>query len=295
MIIITANAQRHKIGVALVLLSMSCLVAASSLQRYFISPMGEANWRASGNPLRCGLSLEVPNFGRAYFEQYATKDPHFILHKYQQSPGYEPAKVSAVPPIWKPHGRSFFISQTRVKPGKYGFYLPRNPTLKMLNYLAEGYKTIFQYRSHEGFIVTVALSPINFQTQYKEYIKCVGFLLPFNYEEIRHLNFTFPTGGWELTDADKSLLDKVVKYTFVDRRVKTVRIAGYTDDSGRQSVNNAVSEQRARAVEKYLLAQRINPKLISVTWFGEAKPVADNNDLEGQKENRRVTIDVIIK
>lgn len=295
MIIINANTQSFKSLFATGLLLSSCLACSASLQRYFISPMGEANWRSSGNPLRCGLSLEVPNFGRAYFEQYATKDPHFILHKYQQSPGYEPAKVRAVPPVWKPGGRSFFIVQTRVKPGKYGFYLSRVPALKMLNYLAEGYKTIFRYRSHEGFIVTVALSPVNFQDEYSDYIECVGHLLSFSYEDIKHLDFQFPTGGWVLTDKDKTLLDKVVKYTFVDRRVKKVRIAGYTDDSGRRSVNNAVSEQRARAVENYLLQQRINPKLLSVTWYGETRPIADNNDVEGQKENRRVTIDVIIK
>lgn len=280
---------------ASILLSSSCLVCAGSLQRYFISPIGEANWRSGGNPLRCGLSLEVPNFGRAYFEQYATKDPHFILHKYQQSEGYKPAKVRAVPPVWKPKGQSFFIAQTKVKPGKYGFFLPRMPALKMLNYLAKGYKTIFRYRSREGFIVTVALSPVNFQDEYKEYIKCVGQLLPFDYEDIRHLTFNFSSGGWVLTDEDKALLDKIVKYTFVDKRVRKVRIAGYTDDSGRRSVNNAISEQRARAVEKYLLKQNINPKLLSVTWYGETRPIADNDDIDGQKQNRRVTVDVIIK
>lgn len=271
------------------------ITLAASLHRYFISPIGEANWRASGNPLRCGLSLDVPDYGKAYFEQYATKEPHFILHKYQQSPGYEPAKVKAVPPVWKPDGRSFFVAQTKVKPGKFGFYLSRVPTLKLLNYLAEGYKSTFRYHSHEGFLVTVALSPVNFQQAYETYIDCVGHLLPFDYDDISHLTIDFPSGGWALTYEDKVILDKVVKYTLVDRRVKQVRIEGYTDDTGRRSVNNAISEQRAHAVEKYLLEQNINPKLLSVTWFGEDNPIADNNDEAGQKKNRRVTVDVFIK
>ncbi|WBV70460.1 hypothetical protein PGH42_10825 [Legionella pneumophila] len=45
--------------------------AAPSIQ--YASPMGEENWRMTGNPLRCGLSLTIPNYGIGYFEQYATQ------------------------------------------------------------------------------------------------------------------------------------------------------------------------------------------------------------------------------
>ncbi len=41
----------------------------------FAVPMGNSTWRVSGNPIRCGLSLTIPNYGIGYFEQYAAQPP----------------------------------------------------------------------------------------------------------------------------------------------------------------------------------------------------------------------------
>ncbi|CEK12116.1 flagellar protein MotY [Legionella hackeliae] len=259
----------------------------------YASPMGDENWRMSGSKLRCGLSLTVPNYGIAYFEQYAAKPPHFILSKWQQVQKQLPAVVYAAPPIWKPQGKSYFISKTTVNPGEYGLYLPREPALKVLTYLAEGFQTKFEYQSEEGFPVTVALSPVHFQRVYAKYQRCLGNLLPFDYASVKTTIIYFDSDSFELSDEAKKLLKKVAIYSRVDQQVKKIKIAGYTDDTGRKSYNNAVSEARAKAVASYLQSQGVREDRLSVTWFGIKDPVAPNDSEAGKTLNRRTVVKII--
>ncbi|KTC85087.1 flagellar protein MotY [Legionella brunensis] len=259
----------------------------------YASPMGEENWRMNGNPLRCGLSLTVPNYGIAYFEQYAAKPPHFILSKWQQVERQLPAVVYAAPPVWKPYGKSYFVSKTTVNPGQYGLYLPREPALKLLTYLAEGFQTKFEYRSEEGFPVTVVLSPIHFQEVYAKYQRCLGNLLPFDYASVRMSIIYFDSDSFELSDEAKQQLKKIARYCRADQLVKRVKIAGYTDDTGRKSYNNAVSEARAKAVANYLQSQGVHLERLSITWYGVKDPVAPNDTDSGKTLNRRVVVKIV--
>ncbi|WED43022.1 OmpA family protein [Legionella cardiaca] len=259
----------------------------------YASPMGDENWRMSGSRLRCGLALTVPNFGIAYFEQYAAKPPHFILSKWQQVTKQLPAVVSAVPPVWKPYGKTYFVSKTTVNPGEYGLYLSREPALKLLTYLAEGFQSKFEYRSEEGFPVSVSLSPIHFQKVYAKYQRCLGNLLPFDYASVRTSVIYFDTDSFELSDEAKKQLNKIATYCRADSQVKRVKIAGYTDDTGRKSYNNAVSEARAKAVAVYLQSQGVRLERLSVTWYGIKDPVAPNDSEAGKTLNRRVVVKII--
>lgn len=74
---------RNSVGVALTLLLAEFTFAGVTDQN-FHAPMGEQKWRVSSSRLRCGLSLKILDYGIAYFEQYATKDPHFIMSNWQR-------------------------------------------------------------------------------------------------------------------------------------------------------------------------------------------------------------------
>lgn len=259
----------------------------------YASPMGDEDWRMSGNRLRCGLSVTIPNFGIAYFEQYAAKSPHFIMTKWQQVLKPIPAMLFATPPVWKPFGKTYFITKTTVNPGEYGFYLSRDPALKMLTYLAQGFRTKFEYSSEEGFPVSVSLSPIRFQKVYAKFQRCLGKLLPFDYSSVRMSIVYFDTDSFELNDEGKQQLRKVAMYCRADSQVKKVKIAGYTDDTGRKSYNNAISEARAKAVASYLQSLGVSRARLSVTWFGIKDPVAPNDSEAGKTLNRRTVVKII--
>ncbi|KTD38501.1 sodium-type flagellar protein [Legionella nautarum] len=266
---------------------------AAPLTLYYASPIGEENWHMTGSRLRCGLALTVPNYGVAYFEQYAAKPAHFILSNWQQVDRQRPAVVFAKPPVWKPGGQVFLVTKTSVNPGEYAVYLPRNETIKLLNYLAEGYQTSFQYLSEQGFPISVSLSPIRFQEVYSRYQRCLGNLLPFDYTDVKISVLLFDTDSFELSDDSKEQLKKVAQYCKADRLVKKVKIAGYTDNTGRKGYNNAISEARAKSVREFLLSLGLQEGHLAITWYGVKNPSAPNDTDVGKRVNRRVVVKII--
>ncbi len=260
----------------------------------FASPMGEEVWRMTGNPLRCGLSLAIPNYGVGYFEQYATKKPHFILRTWEQVQRTLPALVLASPPVWKA-GRNYMVAKSFIKPGEYGIFLTRDPALKLLSFLSQGYQANFNYRNEQGFTTTIILSPIRFQKVYAKYQRCLGSLLTFNYNDIKENILHFTSDSRIISDEDKSQLRKIVQYVEADKQVEVVRVVGYADDSGRKGYNNAISQFRAEAVGNYLLSLGFPKKKLYVTWVGAQQPVARNDTDEGRAANRRVVISVLKK
>lgn len=281
------------VSAALCLFMANAVFAA--LRVNYASPMGEEQWKMSGNPIRCGLSLVIPNYGIGYFEQYATKPPHFILRKWDQVGRTLPAQVLARPPVWKPFGHSFMVERTSINPGEYGIFLSRDPTLKLLTYLSQGYQANFIYRSEQGFATTVALSPIRFQKVYSKYQRCLGGLLSFDYESVRESVFHFDVDSKDLSDESKAQLRRIAQYVAADRQVQVIKVIGYADDSGRKGYNNAVSQFRAEAIEEYLLSIGIPKGKLSVTWYGALKPVARNDTDEGRAANRRVVVTLFKK
>lgn len=70
-----------------------------------------------------------------------------------------------------------------------------------------------------------------------------------------------------------------------------VRVAGHTDSKGSASYNRGLSQRRAEAVRKALLA-RLPQLAVIAKGYGESKPVATNKTGKGRALNRRVVITV---
>lgn len=70
-----------------------------------------------------------------------------------------------------------------------------------------------------------------------------------------------------------------------------VRIYGYSDAQGSAGYNKELAEQRAEAVQNWLVTNgNITEDNISLHPVGEANPVASNATAEGRAQNRRVEI-----
>ena len=66
-------------------------------------------------------------------------------------------------------------------------------------------------------------------------------------------------------------------------------VAGHTDGTGSVVYNQGLSERRAQAVATYLTAHHgISSTHLIMKGYGEAKPIASNDDDNGQALNRRV-------
>ncbi|BBP03887.1 hypothetical protein TPL01_04220 [Sulfuriferula plumbiphila] len=71
---------------------------------------------------------------------------------------------------------------------------------------------------------------------------------------------------------------------------RKVLIEGFTDSTGSNSRNQALSEQRANAVRTALIDMGTSSDRIGTRGYGESYPIAGNNNAAGRQLNRRVEI-----
>ena len=69
-----------------------------------------------------------------------------------------------------------------------------------------------------------------------------------------------------------------------------VTIEGHTDHIGPKSYNQKLSEKRAKAIANALKENGISADRISTVGYGETKPLASNDTVDGRRTNRRVEL-----
>jgi OOP family OmpA-OmpF porin len=72
-----------------------------------------------------------------------------------------------------------------------------------------------------------------------------------------------------------------------------LEIGGHTDSQGRETMNEALSRDRAQAVLDALLVRRVPVRSYKVVGYGESDPIADNGTEEGREANRRITFNLV--
>lgn len=70
----------------------------------------------------------------------------------------------------------------------------------------------------------------------------------------------------------------------------TVNVIGHTDNVGDAAYNQDLSERRASAVARILIASGVSASRINIVGRGEDQPVASNQTTAGRAANRRVEI-----
>lgn len=66
-----------------------------------------------------------------------------------------------------------------------------------------------------------------------------------------------------------------------------IRIEGHTDSQGDPEANQRLSEERANSVLASLAEQGVERERMISIGFGETRPIADNDTVEGRRKNRR--------
>ena len=72
-----------------------------------------------------------------------------------------------------------------------------------------------------------------------------------------------------------------------------IEISGHTDNSGGETYNQNLSEQRAGEVYHFLTGKGIAAQRLSFIGFGASRPIADNSTSEGRAQNRRTEFRVV--
>lgn len=105
-------------------------------------------------------------------------------------------------------------------------------------------------------------------------------------------NIFFESNKYELKRESEAELNEVVQL-MKDNPTLRIQINGHTDNSGKPTDNQLLSENRAKAVTNYLTTKGIAVARLSYKGFGDAQAVADNATPEGRAKNRRTELSVI--
>lgn len=69
-------------------------------------------------------------------------------------------------------------------------------------------------------------------------------------------------------------------------------VGGHTDNTGSDTYNQKLSDQRAYSVKDFLVENGVARERVEARGYGEARPVASNDNAQGREQNRRVEIQI---
>ena len=102
---------------------------------------------------------------------------------------------------------------------------------------------------------------------------------------LRGVHFT--TGSDELSASAQRILKSVAINLREHPRMR-VEVAGHTDNTGSDTINQQLSLNRARSATKFLVDLGINAKVLSTRGYAATQPIASNDSQDGRSQNRRV-------
>jgi len=99
----------------------------------------------------------------------------------------------------------------------------------------------------------------------------------------------FDTGKYSLKPGAREKLAKVAGILLAYPGLE-IEVGGYTDNVGKDDMNQTLSENRARSVRDYLVQQGVATGSVSARGFGNTLPAATNDNAAGRQQNRRVEL-----
>lgn len=102
-----------------------------------------------------------------------------------------------------------------------------------------------------------------------------------------YINFDF--GKATIRPDSKPVIDQIAEMMKANPGLE-ISVEGHTDNVGKAASNQKLSEDRANAVVKEIVARGIDSKRMTAVGRGQDVPIADNNTEEGRAINRRVEL-----
>jgi outer membrane protein OmpA-like peptidoglycan-associated protein len=89
------------------------------------------------------------------------------------------------------------------------------------------------------------------------------------------------------------ILQEVADYLKATPGIKKMAVEGHTDNTGSLALNKSLSQQRAEACMKWLVAHGIAADRLQAKGYGPDKPLVDNDTPENRAKNRRTEFNIV--
>jgi outer membrane protein OmpA-like peptidoglycan-associated protein len=107
-----------------------------------------------------------------------------------------------------------------------------------------------------------------------------------------HEKIQFDFDKATIQDVSFSLLNEVRDVIKKNAHIKKIAIEGHASAEGGAAYNLELSDQRAKAVMRYLAEHGIPKEMLTAKGFGVTRPIADNETDTGREKNRRVEFNI---
>ncbi len=112
---------------------------------------------------------------------------------------------------------------------------------------------------------------------------------------LRLVGLNFASGSAELDTSNEFLLNQLARAIAIFPRCDVI-VEGHTDSTGSDAMNLRLSQARADSVVKFLTVDKNIPGFrIRAVGYGDSRPIANNEDVEGRDRNRRIDMLIIPK
>jgi outer membrane protein OmpA-like peptidoglycan-associated protein len=272
-------------------------IAQADLRDYE-APLHSAKWALDGSAIKCSLTQEIPRYGIASFTSLASRKSNMnfdlSLRRFNSNRVTE-AVLSSEPPLWKHDRPSKPMGAVTMFPGDIPVNIKNRKAWNLLVQLEQGMFPTFAYESwlKDEAEVSVALSAVNFQPVYDQFLNCVASLLPYSFDDISETFVYFDFDRSDFNRQSREALSKIGAWLEVDKSMELVLLAGHTDNKGKRKYNYKLGKRRAEAVKKFFTDAGIPTRQIKVQTFADIQPQSSNATPEGRSKNRRVLIKMV--
>ena len=274
---------------------MLFMSTASAGYRFYGDNFDAEAWRTSGNRLECRLSQEIPGYGKATFRHHSLEPMEFRVSSNYTPRKSDQALVFVKPTIWKRYAHREILGRVPVNTQKDFIVVPEDWAYRVASELREGMEAAWSHSdwSDGKDIITAKVSPILFESAWRDFQQCGERLIDYGYSDVRFSAFYFTKMSMHLSLEEKAQLDRLAEYTSLDTDYRYIKINSHTDSRGLRGKNLAISKRRANVVKNYLVNKGVNPKRFIIVARGEKKPKYNNRTKSGRAKNRRVEIRLV--
>lgn len=105
---------------------------------------------------------------------------------------------------------------------------------------------------------------------------------------------TFESGSAVIDSTSEKEVDNLAEILKAFPEV-SLKVGGYTDNTGSEEINTRLSAERAANVADALIKRGISPLRLESEGYGPLYPIADNDTEDGRDQNRRIAVRVTKK
>lgn len=309
-----------------VFLTSAISLSAQGTMRHYQSPDVDSRWYNAFYDNSCHLIHPIPYYGEAIFSYKTEGRVYFAVWNDRPLHQEGLAEFTSSPPVWKPSGKALPLGKARISKGTMPLVFNHRMAVRVLKELEKGQMPTLNYEeTNDGLDeVKVVISTINFREAYKTHLNCIvdlqktegkrtgsGYAKPLTpYEEdIGALalelgvdtikiedkgidaRIFFENNSTNLGIESSRVLNRVAAFLLKhDIGSRKVTITGHTDTSAGENYNIKLSKNRSVAVRNYLIQKGVNPEKLLVEYYGETRPISENETEKGRALNRRVRI-----